>query len=210
MRLACKAGYIEENPFDDWKIKRTKSNYTYLSEDELNKFVQAYTTGQFEHKYHKTLEFFLFMCFSSLHVTDALHLKLEQFNGDSFTYYRVKNRNSKPEPIVVPVSDSLRKIITNVVGTRKKGEIFEHMPAPQTMNDYLKVIASELEIQDADKLSHKAGRHTFATFYLAKTKDLASLKEILGHSELRETLIYAHVLDESKQEGIKFFDEFKL
>ena len=84
------------------------------------------------------------------------------------------------------------------------------MPAPQTMNDYLKVIAAELEVQDADKLSHKAGRHTFATFYLAKTKDLASLKEILGHSELRETLIYAHVLDESKQEGIKFFDEFKL
>lgn len=210
VRLAYKAGYIEENPFDDWKIKRTKSNYTYLSEDELNKFVHAYTTGQFEHKYHKTLEFFLFMCFSSLHVTDALHLKLEQFNGDSFTYYRVKNRNSKPEPIVVPVSDSLRKIITNVVGTRKKGEIFEHMPAPQTMNDYLKVIAAELEVQDADKLSHKAGRHTFATFYLAKTKDLASLKEILGHSELRETLIYAHVLDESKQEGIKFFDEFKL
>ena len=210
VNAAFKAGYFDENPFANWRIKRGKANYTYLSEDELNKFVHAYTTGQFEHKYHKTLEFFLFMCFSSLHVTDALHLKLEQFNGDSFTYYRVKNRNSKPEPIVVPVSDSLRKIITNVVGTRKKGEIFEHMPAPQTMNDYLKVIAAELEVQDADKLSHKAGRHTFATFYLAKTKDLASLKEILGHSELRETLIYAHVLDESKQEGIKFFDEFKL
>lgn len=59
-------------------------------------------------------------------------------------------------------------------------------------------------------MSSKSGRHTFATFYLSKTKDIASLKEIMGHSDFRETLIYAHVLDESKQEAIKKFDAFSL
>lgn len=59
-------------------------------------------------------------------------------------------------------------------------------------------------------MSFKSRRHTFATYFLKKTKDLTTLKEILGHSELRETLIYAHVLDESKQEGIKSFDTFSL
>lgn len=207
---AFKAGYFDENPFENWKIKRGKATHYYLKEEHLNILVQAYTTGYFESKLHKSLEFFLFMCFSSLHVSDALSLKLEQFSADSFTYYRIKNRNSKPEPIQVPISEPLRKIINNIVGVRKKGLIFEKMPAQQTMNDHLKDIAAELQIPEASKISHKAGRHTFATFYLSKTKDLASLKEILGHSELRETLIYAHVLDESKQEGIKYFDEFKL
>lgn len=211
IRAAWKAGYIEENPFDEWKIKRAKSvGYKYLHEDELNKLVNAYTNGELEHKYHETLEFFLFMCFSSLHIGDARKLKLENFSAEYFTYFRIKNKNSKPEPIQVPISGSLRKIIKNVVGNRKQGMIFNNLPADQTMNRYLKKVGEILEIFEFDKLSHKAGRHTFATFYLAKTKDLASLKEILGHSELRETLIYAHVLDESKQEGIKFFDEFNL
>ncbi|MCC8154041.1 MAG: tyrosine-type recombinase/integrase [Tannerellaceae bacterium] len=76
------------------------------------------------------------------------------------------------------------------------------------MNEYLKKIAKEVDIDKP--ISHKVGRHTFATIYLRKTKDLTSLKELLGHSELRETLIYAHVLDESKQEGVQVFNSFTL
>ena len=37
---------------------------------------------------------------------------------------------------------------------------------------------------------------------------MATLREIMGHTDYRETLIYAHVLDESKQSGIKAFDDF--
>jgi len=35
VRTAWKAGYMDENPFENWSIKRTKANYTYLTEDEL-------------------------------------------------------------------------------------------------------------------------------------------------------------------------------
>lgn len=210
VNAAYRAGYLDENPFQNWKIKRGKASYMYLKEEELVKFIKYYQSGECPAKHYSTLEFFLFMCFSSLHVSDAKSLKLEQFYTDSFTYYRIKNRNSKPEPINIPISEALRKLVDNIVRYRKKGLIFENLPADQTMNKYLKAIGKHLEIENANSLSHKAGRHTFATFYLSKTKDLASLKEILGHSELRETLIYAHVLDESKQEGIKFFNEFEL
>lgn len=210
VNAAFKAGYFDENPFADWRIKRGKSSYMYLKEEELTQFIKYYQSGECPAKHYATLEFFLFMCFSSLHVSDARNLKLEQFYTDSFTYYRIKLRNSKPEPINIPISEALRKLVENIVRYRKKGYIFENLPADQTMNRYLKDIAKHLELENWKEISHKAGRHTFATYYLSKTKDLASLKEILGHSDLRETLIYAHVLDESKQEGIKHFDEFKL
>jgi len=203
---AFKLGYMDENPFINFKIKRGTPSYTYLTEDEIKILMDAYKNGVFEDKYHRTLEFFLFMCFSSLHVTDARNLSLEQFTEDSFVYYRVKNRNSKPEPILVPLSEPLKMIIRNVVGTRKKGKIFLNLPADQTMNRFLKDIAAELEIKK--HITHKSGRHTYATFFLSKTKDITALKEILGHSSLSETMIYAHVLDESKQEGVKCFDEF--
>lgn len=206
VRAAYKAGYMDENPFDDWSIKRTTSNCVYLTEEELRTLVNLYNDGELEYKLHKTLEFFLFMCFSSLHVGDAKRLKLEQFSETSFTYFRIKLRNSKPEPIQVPLSAPLRKILQNIVGTRKKGPVFEQIPAEQTMNKYLKDIAAIAEIDKS--ITHKVGRHTFATIFLKNTKDLAALKEILGHSEIKETLVYAHVLDESKQEGIKCFNAF--
>lgn len=201
---AYKMGYMDENPFANFKIKRGTPSFTYLTEDELKIFVDTYKAGVLEDKYHRTLEFFLFMCFSSLHVTDARNLTLEQFTDDNFIYYRVKTRNVKPEPIVVPLSEPLKMIIKNVVGVRKKGKIFQHLPADQTMNRFLKDIAEDLEINKS--ITHKSGRHTYATYFLSKTKDITALKEILGHSSLSETMIYAHVLDESKQEGVKCFD----
>lgn len=208
VRLAYKDGYITENPFEEWKIKKGTASCTYLTEEELEKLIALYKSGELEHKLHKTLEFFLFLCFSSLHVGDAKKLKLEQFSETTFTYFRIKLRNIKPEPIVVPISSPLRAILANIVGTRKKGPVFEMIPADQTMNRYLKQIATIAELDKT--LTHKVGRHTFATIYLRKTKDIASLREILGHSDVSETLIYAHVLDESKQEGVQCFSQFAL
>ena len=109
-------------------------------------------------------------------------------------------------PIQVPVSEPLRQLLKNIVGTRKKGPVFEKLCADQTMNRYLKEIAVIAGIEK--HITHKVGRHTFSTIFLRKTKDIASLKEILGHSDLKETLVYAHVLNESKQEGVQCFNSF--
>ncbi len=203
---AYKAGYMTENPFEEWAIKRVTSTCVYLNEEELAKLVALYNTGELEYKLHKTLEFFLFMCFSSLHIGDAKKLQLEQFSEDHFTYFRMKLRNSKPEPIQIPISDPLKNLLSKIVGTRKKGPLFEVIQADQTMNRNLKDIAAIAEIDKP--ITHKVGRHTFATIYLRHTKDLAALKELLGHSDMKETLVYAHVMDESKREGVQCFNSF--
>ncbi|WP_373168964.1 site-specific integrase [Bacteroides cellulosilyticus] len=203
---AYKAGYMTENPFEEWSIKKITSTCVYLNEEELAKLVALYNTGELEYKLHKTLEFFLFMCFSSLHVGDAKKLQLEQFSEDHFTYFRMKLRNSKPEPIQIPISDPLKNLLSKIVGTRKKGPLFEVIQADQTMNRNLKDIAAIAEIDKP--ITHKVGRHTFATIYLRHTKDLAALKELLGHSDMKETLVYAHVMDESKREGVQCFNSF--
>lgn len=208
VRMAYKDGYMDENPFEEWMIRKIKTNCVYLTEEELETLVELYRHGRLEYKLHKTLEFFLFMCFSSLHIGDVKRLQLEQFTDTSFTYFRIKLKNRKPEPIVVPISNPLASLLREIVGPRKKGPVFESTQADQTMNRNLKEIA---EIAGINKvLTHKVGRHTFATIYLRKTKDIASLREILGHSDISETLIYAHVLDESKQEGIQCFNSFAI
>lgn len=207
VRRAVKAGYMLVNPFEDFSIKRQNGSYSYLTEEELQRLVDCYTSHDMEDNYHNILRFFLFMCFTSLHISDAKNLKIEQIGEKSFTYYRIKNRNSKPEPIVVPLSEPAKKIIKDAAPRRLKGVIFQDLFSDQKINEYLKRIAGWCAIDKS--LSCKSGRHTFATIYLRRTKDITSLKEILGHSDLRETLIYAHILDESKQEGVQVFNDFQ-
>ena len=208
VRAAIRKGYMEKNPFDDFKIKRVQGDFEFLTEEELNKMLKLYYSGKLPPDQHKTLQLFMYMCFSSQHITDSLKTRLEDFTHEGLVYYRIKNRNSKPEKVLVTISDMLRSIVTDIVGYRKTGLLFMDMPTEQTMNKYLKAIAKREDVGINKNLSTKAGRHTFATFYLSKTKDMNSLQEEMGHSDIRETLKYAHVLDSDKKENIKMFDAF--
>jgi len=204
---AIKAGYMEENPFEDFKVKQSTPHFVYLTEEDLQALYLYYLKDDYIEKYRKTFQCFLFMCFGSQHIGDAKAMKLEQFSKMSFTYYRMKTRGKKPEPVVVPISSPLRKIISDIVGDRKKGFIFSELPADQTMNEYLKKIAAGAGITKL--ISHKSGRHTFATIYMANNPNPFTLKDIMGHSKIEQTMLYAHVLEQTKQRGIDCFDKFK-
>lgn len=208
VHAARRAGYIDDNPFKDFHIKRTEGSYTYLTEDELKRIVKLYRTGNMDPKRYKTLQLFLFMCFSSLHVGDALDFEMDQINGNSFGYFRKKLVKVKPRLVIVPISDMLRQIITDIAGHRIKGKLFTDMPAEQTMNEYLKGFCKLDSVKINKPISHKTGRHTFATFYLSKTKDLNALKDVMGHEDIRETLKYSHVLETDKKDNITCFDAF--
>ena len=208
-RAAIKEGYMLHNPFENIKVRsRSAGAFVFLTEFELKKMISTYKSKTLPSTYQSVLEVFLFMCLSSLHIGDVKNLQVDQIGEKSFTYFRIKNRNSKPEPIIVPISSPLRKMIDNIKNNRTKGLLFENLISGQKINEYLKVIAKRCGVDK--RLSCKAGRHTFATIFLQKSKDLTALKEIMGHSDYRETLIYAHVLEESKQEDIKVFDIFSL
>ena len=74
------------------------------------------------------------------------------------------------------------------------------------MREYIKLVAKVCEI-DKD-ISFHCARHTFATIFLRNTKDLASLQKILGHSNIQETMIYAHTMTEDVQKAMKFLDKY--
>ena len=185
-----------------------QSDVDYLTEEELMQFVQLYYQRTLPEKLQLTLAFFLFMCFTSMHITDARMFCIEQVNNDVLTYYRVKNRNCKPEPIKIPMPVPAEKLLEEWAEGREEGRLFRNVQCDQVVNRQLKAIAKELGINK--KISAKTGRHTFATIYLRKTKDLSSLQKLLGHSNIRETMIYAHVMDESKREGMQCFNSFTL
>lgn len=208
IRAAMRKGYIETNPFAEFKIRKVDGDFSYLTKEELRKLLKLYYSGVLEPDQYKTLQFFLYTCFSSQHVTDALKTNIEDISGGVLTYYRIKNRNRKPEKVEVSTSEMFKSILSDIVGFRKNGPVFMDMPAEQTMNRYLKSFCKRDGIDINKDISIKTGRHTFATLYLSETKDLHALKEEMGHSDIRETLKYAHVLDTDKRKNIHCFDQF--
>lgn len=205
---AVKTGYISANPIHNVRLRGVQTEPVYLNEEELSSLLYMYSKEECPGNMHGVLEFFLFLCFSSLHIGDAKALTIEQIGKEEFYYVREKLTNTCPKIVHVPISIPLRTIIDKVKGDRKKGKLFNHIITDQRINSNLKEIALRAGIKK--KLCAKTGRHTFATIYLRKTKDLNSLKDILGHQSIKQTLVYAHVLDQDRKEGVQIFNIFKI
>lgn len=205
---AVKAGYLSENPVHKIKLRGVQAEPTYLTEDELHTLLYMYNKHECPGHMHEVLEFFLFLCFSSLHIGDAKALTIEQICKEEFYYVREKLTNTCPKIVHVPMSEPLQTIIQRVKGDRKTGKLFNYMISDQKINSNLKEIASRVGIKK--RLCAKTGRHTFATIYLKNTRDLNSLRDILGHRNIKQTLVYAHVLDQDRKAGVQIFNVFKI
>jgi site-specific recombinase XerD len=203
---AIRAGYMETNPFADFSVKQSKPNIVFLEEAELKLMYKKYNEGNIDEKYIPTFQLFLFMCFGGQHVGDAKAMTLEQFTKVNYSYYRMKLMGVKPQLVTVPLSVPLKKIVADIVGDRKNGLIFEKLPADQTMNEYLKKIADYCGVKKS--ITHKTGRHTFATIFLEYNPNPRTLQDILGHSSINQTMTYVHALARTKQRGIQCFDKF--
>lgn len=205
---AVKKEILMENPIKHIKMPaESEGKRDALDTDELETLFDIYNKNLLTDRLHNVLEFFLFMCLSSLHITDARMLKIENIGEKEFNYVRIKLLHIRPKVIRIPISNPLRDIIKHKKGNRKEGLLWEGMISDQKVNDYLKEIGEIAGIKK--NLTAKVGRHTFATVFLRETKDLNTLKELMGHSNISQTMIYAHVFESDRQQGIKVFDRFK-
>ena len=51
-------------------------------------------------------------------------------------------------------------------------------------------------------------RHTFGTFFYRQTKDIETLRKILGHADISTTQIYVTLANIDVENGMKAFKEF--
>ena len=198
---AIRGGYMDRDPFAAIKIRRPKSEVVYLTEEELLRLTSLYRSGRLEECTQNVLRFFLFLCFTSLHIGDAKVLQISQFTRNELRYTRGKTRI----PVTIPLSDPARYIYEYYQAGRTQGDLFMNLPTDQDINRVLKTIAGKAGI--TKDISSKTGRHTFATLYYKKTHDIVTLSHLLGHSSITMTMVYAHVLEDEREVGIHAFDD---
>jgi site-specific recombinase XerD len=155
----------------------------------LKKLVGLYDGDILPGHLQRTLRHFLFMCLTGIRISDFLRLKHDHIQDNALKFTPHKTRAKKRGELHIPLVAKARKLIQDE-GTAG-GLIFQSI-SEQKMNDQLKDISRRVEGLKKEITNHSA-RHTFATLFIAKTKDVATLQRILGHSNIRETMMYVHI-----------------
>lgn len=199
---AMRAGKVTDNPFTAYKLPAASPEVVYLTEEELNKLTTLYNEATLPENEQKVLRFFLFMTFTAMHISDARALQIEQIRNGEIKYRRIKTQTLVQMPIGRPAA----QLIKYYRGKRMRGNLFQELPTDQAFNRVIKRICGRLGIDKP--VSAKAARHTFATLYYKRNHgDIGTLSKLLGHSSINTTMIYAHIMEESRVDGVAAFDD---
>ncbi len=202
MNLALKEEIISINPLELVQLRRIEPQIVFLTEQELIKLWDFYRKEQFQENYHKTLRHFLFMCFTGVRISDFKRLTKKHIQENALVFVPYKTRNKKGKDISIPLID---KAIQLIKDENSQIDILFDVYTDQKMNEYLKNIADQSGINK--KIRNHAGRHTFATLFISKTKDVATLQRLLGHSNISETMKYVHISREEINNQMTKFNQ---
>lgn len=202
INLSLRLGWLERDPFINFKAKLIKTERGFLSLEEL----QNIENKQFSiARLELVKDLFVFSCYTSLSYIDVIQLTSNNISvgidGELWIYYR---REKTTKPIRIPLLPKALQIIEKYKGKHKsisQGGIFPNM-SNQKLNSYLKEIADVCGIKK--NLTFHIARHTFATTVtLSNGIPIETVSKLLGHSKISTTQIYAKVIERKVSEDMR-------
>lgn len=199
---------IDRNPYALFKLKTKPVNRPFLTEVELSILL----TKQFEEQsLEKVRLIFLFSCFTGIRFNDAQRLKRAdlQIEGSGSYVTFIVSKTGKQQtipliPVVREILDNMDRIFFKELEV--KGTLLPKI-SNQKFNKNLKLVAARLGFEK--NLSHHIARHTFATTMLNRGVKLEALQILLGHSNFRETQIYAKISPAYLRQELNGIGDFK-
>lgn len=185
---AVKHGLLKINPAFDVKIKPEKTNRIALTQTEVKQLEELYKKNTLPRNRQNVLGYFLFCCYTGLRFGDLL-----KFRKTDITEGLIKIVQNKTRGLVcIPLNPKAQLLIPedNFV-----------ILSNQKTNDHLKEIQQVLEIKT--NITCHVARHTFATIALNCGVPIALVSDVLGHTKISTTQIYAKFLDGYRIEQMK-------
>lgn len=208
---------VEKNPCAGLGVSREYSERTYLLEEELKRMMALRLKPGSEMDIARDL--FFVECRTGLRISDLLQLRW----GDVYDgFIRLRMQKTKRK-IEVPVTKSVMSVFEKykTLFSRPDTPIFpllDRLPqltgafsherrlvaVTANLNAQIKVVASRAGIRK--NVSTHVARHTFATMLINKGASIYDVKELLGHCDVKVTQVYAHLMDQRKQELVQLLE----
>jgi len=178
---------------EDIKVGSTAGNKHSLTVEQTKALLTFNQTTTNE-SWQLISGYFLFVCFTGLRYGDLMKQNRNDLYNDTITF--VSQKGDKHQTI--RLNKNAKKLVMRMP------KLFIEKYTNEYINRELKHIQKFLGVKY--ELTFHIARHTFATNFLKSGGQVEKLQKLLGHSNIRETMIYVHILAEEANEDIMLLD----
>ena len=198
LRESVKDRILISNPADQLDpIKTQQKEREFLTVDEIRNIMNTPCRNE------QVKKAFLFSCFTGLRYGDTVSLKWSQikemnYDGNGISYAIQQRQSKTGNSNHIPLNETALKLI----GERPEidRQVFQLNMKHRSMQRILQSLLESAAI--SKKITFHSARHTYAVLLLANGVNLITVKELLGHRDIKSTQIYAKVIDESKASAV--------
>lgn len=200
--LAIEWGKCENNPVitKSHFFKEPKHRIRFLTAEEESRLMEALSIPRREH----VKAFATVALHTGMRRSELMRLKWEHVNfaASYLSVEQTKNDQPRDIPMNRVVRDTLRAL------PRLCDYVFGSPLNNQPLRSVRTVFESALREAGVENFRFHDLRHTAATRLVMSGVDLVTVKEILGHKDIKMTLRYAHPTPESKRQAMDNLAEF--
>lgn len=187
---AVRRGYLDLNPFIGYSYDRPKGEPRSITRAELQALIALEIARE---NYRIVRDLFVFSCFTGLAISDVRNLREEQLVTEEGELWIKGRRQKTKSPYRVQVLPPALTMIERYRGKRA-GFVFD-VPSVDVVLNGMHYLRKQLQMDRS--LTFHMARHTFASLItLSSGVPLETVSQMLGHSDLRTTQIYAQVSSE--------------
>ena len=208
-KLACVLHDAYKNGLFDDRIlqrvkrpKREQEKKCFLSETELKKLTKHQLSEKYNNilseKYNNIQNMFLFSCMTGLRFSDVrgLQWKEVKHNGKhlQLEFHQQKTDTHERLPLCAEAEALLR-------GQKRGSEYVFKEESNQKVNVVLKRWCKEARIKK--NVSFHIARHSFCVLLLTKEVPIYTVQQLMCHSDIATTKIYADLLNKTKAKALR-------
>ncbi len=187
-KKAVQEGLLTSNPFEEIKSKKVQSDSQFLTRTELLALTNT-VCGNLEVE-----RAFLFSCYTGLRLGDIKKLRSSNIQEGYLVF--TQSKTGSHERIKIP--QYALGIVADVPGLPFQLPTYKHLR---------KHLKRWVELAGITKhITFHCARHTFATLQIELGVDVYLVSNILGHSDVKVTQIYAKIVDKKKDEAMDLMD----
>lgn len=197
LNQAVKEKIITENPCNYInRPKKTETEITFLTRDDIQKIIN---TEFFDNEAKNA---FLLSCYTGLRASDIKALKWSHIKENKIQLSQTKTKNV----VYIPLNQNALNILKN----QKHNEetVFNLSDHISSLNRTVKKMLVKSEIKK--DIHFHCARHTFATLLVTSGVNIFTISKLMGHRDIKSTLVYAKVIDEEKEKAVNSMIEFNL
>ncbi|MCF6766676.1 site-specific integrase [Thiotrichales bacterium 19S3-7] len=196
---AVEFGYLEQNKLIGFKkFKESSGKVRYLSTEETSNFMAALNETD-----DLTRNIVLVAYYTGMRRGEIFSLGWNDIDFKTNQITLDNNNTKSGKTRSIPMHKTIRKILLDMYSNSEPvGLVFKSPITGKKLDNIKRSWTTLMKKSQIENFRFHDLRHNFASQLIMRGENLSVVRELLGHSDFKMTLRYAHLAPEHKQKAI--------